>query len=115
MERIYYATDSVLTGTDIARALVLYAEALAKVGSSASVDIPTRHEDGSTGHAMFLIGPASQLVTESEDSEHPELADVELVEKIRKATSALGDARPQFSDSDDFPGGADILDFPDRA
>ncbi|RLQ86163.1 hypothetical protein [Mycetocola zhadangensis] len=115
MERIFYATDSVLTGTDIARALVLYAEALAKVGSSASVDIPTRHEDGSVGNAMFLVGPASQLVAESEDSEYPELTDDELVEKIRRATLALGDSHPQYSDTEVFPGGGDILEFPDRA
>lgn len=113
MHRIFYATDSILTGTDIARALVLYAEALAKAGSSASVDVPTRHEDGTIGNAMFLIGPASQLVSETEESEHEELVDVELVEKLRKATAELGDAHPQTSDSEVFPGGGDILDFSD--
>jgi hypothetical protein len=115
MERIYYAADSLLTGTDIARALVLYAEALAKVGSSASVDIPTRHDDGSVGRAMFLVGPASQLVTETEQSEYPELTDDALVANLRQETLLLGDARPQSADSDDFPGGSDILDYPDRA
>ncbi|MCP2030892.1 hypothetical protein L1277_000956 [Okibacterium sp. HSC-33S16] len=114
MERIYYATDSLLTGTDIARALVLYAEALAKAGSSASVDIPTRREDGSVGHAMFLVGPASQLVSESEDSEYPELTNGELVDKLRTATLLLGDAHPQSSDSDILPGDGDLLDFPER-
>ena len=112
MERIYYAADSVLTGTDIARALVLYAEALAKVGSSASVDVPTRHEDGSVGNAMFLVGPASQLVAESEDSEFPELIDEELVAKLRRETAGLGEAHPQTADADVFPN-RDILDFPD--
>jgi hypothetical protein len=114
MERIYYAADSLLTGTDIARALVLYAEALAKAGSSASVDIPTRLDDGGVGNAMFLVGPASQLVTETEESDFPELIDVTLVESLRQATALLGDAHPQAADSDDFSGGADILDFPDR-
>jgi hypothetical protein len=115
MERIYYAADSLLTGTDIARALVLYAEALAKVGSSASVDIPTRLDDGGVGSAMFLIGPASQLVSESVESDYPELINVELVEKLTRETLLLGDAHPQTADQDDFSGGADILDFPDRS
>ena len=114
MERIHYATGSILTGTEIARALIDYAEALAKVGSSASVDIPTRHADGTEGRANFLVGPASQLVSETEDSELPELTEPEVVEELRRATLRLADAHPQTSDSDILPGGADILEFPDR-
>ncbi|MFU8948039.1 hypothetical protein ACLRGF_15055 [Mycetocola zhadangensis] len=113
MERIHYATGSILTGTEIARALVDYAEALAKVGSSASVDIPARHPDGSIGRANFLVGPASQLVSETEDSDLPELTDPEVVEHLRRLIVLLSDAHPQTSDSDVFPGGGDILDFPD--
>ena len=114
MERIHYATGSILTGTDIARALVDYAEALAKVGTSASVDIPARHADGTVGRANFLVGPASQLVSETEDSPFPEIEDDELVHGLRQATILLADAHPQTDDSDSFPGD-DILEYPDKA
>ena len=66
MERIYYAGDQFLTGTDIARALVGYAAALARRGSAAAIEIPVRHAtDGQAGTVNFLVGPASQLVTET--------------------------------------------------
>ena len=45
MERIYYAGDQFLTGTDIARALVAYAAALAQQGSAGAIEIPVRHEE----------------------------------------------------------------------
>ena len=44
MDRIHYAGDSILTGTDIAHAMLEYARALAQVGSSATVEIPTVDE-----------------------------------------------------------------------
>jgi hypothetical protein len=99
MERIFYAADSLLTGTDIARALLDYAEALAKKGTSATVDIPIRRDDGSMGRANFLIGPASQLVSESEDSTFDEILDGELVRQIRVRIGALGNAQPEHSDA----------------
>ena len=40
MHRIHYAGTSILTGSAIAIALVDYAQALAEVGSSATVDVP---------------------------------------------------------------------------
>ncbi|AWB86411.1 hypothetical protein [Mycetocola zhujimingii] len=113
MERIHYATGSILTGSEIARALVGYAEALAKVGSSASVDIPSLHEDGTLGRANFLVGPASQLVSETEDSTFPEVTDADLVAELQAATARLGDAHPQTSDIERVPGD-DILEYPEQ-
>ncbi|PPF77689.1 hypothetical protein C5B96_15250 [Subtercola sp. Z020] len=89
MERIHYAGGSVLTGTEIARALLEYAGALASTESSATVDIPCRHDDGSLGRANFLIGPASQLVSETEPSDAEELVEPELIEMFAKETAAL--------------------------
>jgi hypothetical protein len=85
MERIHYAGDVVFTGTDISRALLSYARALAQDGSSATVEIPIYHEDGSHGTAEFLIGPASQVIADSIDSEWEELVDTKLVEELRAA------------------------------
>ncbi|MFM9921238.1 hypothetical protein [Lacisediminihabitans sp. H27-G8] len=93
MERIHYSGDSFVTGTEIAAAIFSYSEALAKRGSSATVTIPVREEDGSIEHARLLLGPASQIVSESEPSDFDELEDGELVASIRHATELLGSSQ----------------------
>ena len=89
MDRIHYAGDSVLTGTRIAQALLEYAQALAKTGASATVDIPTRKEDGSIGRSSLLVGPASQLIADAEDSAYDEIVDDEVVAHITGETAKL--------------------------
>ena len=89
MERIHYAGGDVLTGTKIARALLDYAEALAEMNDSATVDIPARHEDGSIGRANLLIGPSSQLISETEDSDFDEFEDDALVAQFVEETRRL--------------------------
>jgi hypothetical protein len=79
MDRIHYAGDSFLTGTEIANALVDYAQALAQVSASAAVELPVVHDDGSLGRVKVLVGPASQLVASSEPSEFDEVVDDGLV------------------------------------
>jgi len=79
MDRIHYAGDSILTGTSIARALLDYAQALAQVGASATVDVPTLNDDGSMGRSEILIGPSSQLIASAEDSGYDDVTDEELV------------------------------------
>ncbi len=79
MHRIHYAGTSILTGSAIAIALVDYAQALAEVGSSATVDVPTLHDDGTPGRSDILVGPASQLMADDEDSTYDEVADEQLV------------------------------------
>ena len=80
MDRIHYAGDSILTGTEIARALLEYAQALAVAGTSATVDIPVVDErDGSIGRSELLIGPASQLISDTEDSPYDDAIDHDLV------------------------------------
>lgn len=93
MQRIYYANDSVVTGTDIARALLEYAGALARNDSSQTVSIPIRREDGSTAQAMLLIGPASQLIYEDEETDGDELRDEVLVAHLNALTAELGQPR----------------------
>ena len=89
MHRIYYAGDSILTGSEIAHALLQYAQMLAKAATAATFEIPTREEDGSVGHATLLLGPASQLIADAEQSEDEELVDVELVAQLKRLTGAL--------------------------
>jgi len=101
MERIYYAGDRFLTGTEIARALVAYAAALAQRGSAAAVEIPVRHENGGgDGVVHFLVGPASQLVTEAVDSEaDDEIHDERLVGRLRALTAELAPMHPVANSS----------------
>lgn len=94
MERIHYAGSSVLTGTAIARSLLRYAEALALRKGSMTVEIPVRQPSGRVGHAALLIGPASQLFSESEDSDDDELVDEELVERFTREADRLGVSHP---------------------
>lgn len=92
MELLHYSGDQLLTGTEIGRAVIDYAAALAVAGSSAAVEIPVRRPDGSVVRAHLLIGPASQLAAEPEVSEFPELEDAELVRELRAAIDALAKA-----------------------
>ena len=92
MDRIHYAGDTVLTGTDIARALLEYAGALAATAKSETVDIPCRRDDGSLGRVNFLIGPASQVLCESEPSDFDEVVDVGLVAMLVRETAKLRSA-----------------------
>lgn len=94
MQRIHYAGGDLITGTDIADAIVDYAAALAGRRTAASIDIPVRTASGGVGRAHLLIGPASQLVTESVESEFDELMDEDLVARLRSATTALSSTRP---------------------
>ena len=107
MERINYAGGALLTGDAIARAVISYAEALARRGTAAEVDIPVRREDGTLGYAQLLLGPASQLVAEDVASELEDPVDDDLVASLRSQTDRLSDPHPVFdgeaaSDQTDF-------------
>ncbi|QIG39469.1 hypothetical protein G5T42_08215 [Microbacterium sp. 4R-513] len=95
MDRIHYAGHSVLTGSAIARALLDYAQALAQVGGSATVDFPTLNGDGSRGRSQIVIGPSSQIISDAEESDGDDLIDGELVEQMRaRADRARSDGAP---------------------
>lgn len=97
---IHYVGDALLTGDAIADAMVHYAEALALKNSSAAIDVPVRFTDGRIEPASFLLGPASQLIAVSADSEYEEIVDDELVRRILLETQRLVGSHPQFEDSD---------------
>lgn len=101
MKRVFYASGSLVTSDRTAEALVNLAAALAVRESSESVDIPIRLDDGTTGRAQLLIGPASQLVVvpeEGEDGEPKE--DDELLADLSRRTRALSSPHPQAVDED---------------
>jgi len=106
MKTINYAGGAVLTSDAIADAVVDYAAALAKAGSSEELTIPVVLEDGSSSEASLLLGPASQLVASPELDPHGELADDALVDEIRARTEALGPLRAVPVD----PSEVDVID-----
>ena len=89
MERVHYAGSSILTGSAIAHALLDYAQALAEVGTSATTQIPTLNDDGTPGMSEVLIGPASQLIADTEESPYDEVVDDELVARLRRAADRV--------------------------
>ncbi len=89
MRRIRYAGDSVVTGDDIASMVIEYSEALAKANTAASIEIPVRLGTGGIGMATLLVGPASQLISSTEDLPHEEIEDPELVADLQRKTVNL--------------------------
>jgi hypothetical protein len=94
MDQIQYAGNTLVTGSDIAHAVLAYAQALASNGDSATVTIPVLHDDGSVVTAEILIGPASQLITEPYESTAPELEDADAIARLTDATGRLQTAHP---------------------
>jgi hypothetical protein len=114
MDRIKYTGNSLLTGTAIAEGLLAYAQALTSSGQSATVTIPSLQSDGSTQRAIFLIGPSSQLISESEDSDFDELVDEALVAKLTRGTQLLTKRNGPAIDEATYPATAiGDLDLPE--
>jgi hypothetical protein len=105
MELIHYADGSILTGTAIARAILDYAQVLASRDTAATIEVPTRMDDGSLGSATFLLGPASQIVAVTTTSPYGEVEDADLVEWLVAETARQRGAavRPEEQT------GADVL------
>jgi hypothetical protein len=111
MEQIHYAGNTITTGSDIAHAVLEYAQALASNSDSATISIPVQHVDGTTVTAEVLIGPASQLIAEPYESDGPELEDADAVRRLNEAAAKLRTPRAMAEDPGDYPGvGADDLD-----
>ena len=89
MKLLIYAGGEYLTGDDIAKELLAYSEALADNNTAESVEIPIVDADGTRQTAIFLLGPASQIVAKNVDSERGELDDRAAVEELRARTRNL--------------------------
>lgn len=89
MKVLAYAGGEFLTGTQIAHALLDYSQALADVGTAASIEIPIVGDDGRPAHATFLVGPASQIVAIDVLDSVEELEDDAVVERLKSLTRAL--------------------------
>jgi hypothetical protein len=89
MDQIKYAGNTLVTGSDIAHAVLAYAQALASSDDSATIGIPVQHDDGSIVTAELLIGPASQLIAEPFETAADEIEDEDVVRRLNDATSKL--------------------------
>jgi len=90
MKTIHYAGDSVLMNDELADAVVEYAAALARVGSSAELTVPVVIQDGSVLSASMLLGPASQLIATPSPEAKEAAADTELLADINREIALLG-------------------------
>ncbi len=86
---IVYAGEELITGDEIAQALLKYSEALAEKGSASTVEIPILSDDGTRSTATVLVGPASQIVARPAESSFGELHDPRVVEHLAALTTDL--------------------------
>ena len=111
MKRIYHPGGSIVTGTALADAVMLYAEALSNRRETDVVDIPVVAADGSQGRAQFLIGSSSQLVSVTSTESEWELTEIAttqaLQDKVRVSTmpgslawAGAPQGSPQFDEFD---------------
>ncbi|KQQ01448.1 MULTISPECIES: hypothetical protein [unclassified Rathayibacter] len=99
MRRIHYAEESIVTGDDIALAVIEYARVLAMTSTADTVDVPALH-DGVVGPVRLLLGPASQMLVSEENTLSDEIVDEALVAEVRARTSRLSGPSPVYSDED---------------
>ena len=86
MQMIIYAGGKYLTGDEIAHALLRYSRALGDEDRAEIVEIPVQGPGGSVETASFLIGPASQIVTQSVSGYEKELEDPDVVARLNRLT-----------------------------
>lgn len=86
MKVIFYAGAQLMTGDEIAVAVLDYCAALADAETAETVEIPILTRAGRHGHATLLVGPSSQIVAEDVDTVFDELVDGDVVRLLRDKT-----------------------------
>lgn len=97
MKYVVYGENRVMTGDEIAAAVLAYAAALGENGTTDIVEIPTADEDGQATNAEVLLGPASQIMVETAPDDELEPEDEDLVGELRRRTAEVGGGR--FADA----------------
>ncbi|MBF4580907.1 hypothetical protein [Frigoribacterium sp. VKM Ac-2530] len=110
MKRISYAEDHLVTGDDIADAVLAYAQALAMKGRSDSIDVPAIDRNGAPRVFSILVGPASQMLTSDslsvDEARGAEITDEGLVAELASRTAALAGPSPVS-----VPRGTEVVDL----
>lgn len=86
MKRMIYAGSRLITGDQIAIAVLEYCAALADADTAETVKIPILNENGVRMSATLLVGPASQIVAEDMETPFEELVDQETVRLLHEKT-----------------------------
>ncbi|PZF59475.1 hypothetical protein DEI81_13875 [Curtobacterium sp. MCBD17_013] len=106
MKYIHYDSTSVMTGSEIADAVIEYAAALGAAGGTDTVHVPTFDDHGSVAYATLLIGPASEIVVDDAPDDELEPEDPAFVERLREGARKLSGATPVHADgTPDFRAG----------
>ncbi len=103
---IVYAGGELLTGDEIAEALLTYSQALAQSETASTVEIPTLDDDGERQMVKVLVGPASQIMAKPADSPFGELRDPDVLAHLEAMTARLQPMRnvpSAASAADDLP------------
>lgn len=90
---IRYAGEALITGDEIADALLTLSVALAERGGASTVEIPTVSDDGTRSTVKVLVGPASQIVATPVESAFEELRDAHVVAHLSAMTAELRPGR----------------------
>ena len=110
MKRISYAEDHLVTGDDIADAVMAYAQALAMTGRSDSIAVPAVDAGGTARLFTVLVGPASQMLTSDaltvDEARGEEIRDERLVADLAARTQALAGPSPV-----PVPRGTEVVDL----
>ena len=94
MKHIHYDGATILTGDDVADAVIEYAAALSGGDRADTVAVPSVAPDGTLTTTKILIGPASELVVEDADDDVLETEDAEFVQQLRAAARTFGHSEP---------------------
>lgn len=110
MQKLYYASGYVLLGDTVGDAVMEYARALADVGKSDLVTVPSLSDEGLRGTTRILIGPSSQIFAAPALDRGVDLEDAEAVDSMKEKTARLLPARPQPSEDTDAAPSPDFDD-----
>jgi hypothetical protein len=105
MRRLHYAGGYMLLGDTTCKAVLRYARALARSGTSDVVSVPVVTEGGSRAYAHLLIGPASQIFSTPVENGTGEREDDEVIRELEEATLRLQPGRPSWPE--------EMADIPD--
>ena len=89
MKRLHIGTGSLVTGDEIADAVLDYAAALYESGRTATIGIPILDDGGKRQDARILITPAMSMWISTEASTAVEVSDAGLVTLLRDESREL--------------------------
>jgi hypothetical protein len=87
MKRLFYAGGSVLTGDQLADAVIRLGRALGIRGQVSVADIPIIDDAGVQGRAQLLLGRGSQLMSVTSSTSKPEVEEPGTVETLDRLAS----------------------------